>query len=164
MQISVALGRLGKTGKHFYSRGLARAVNSEEREYFTLFNRQGQSVNRNDVLHVVKSTYVETDTGVMVIARLFVGGKTVEVTASGNGRLDAINNAIRKTLKLEYVLEHYAQHALEEKSTSQAAAYVGIRIGDKTHWGAGIDSDIIESSVHALVSAVNRMLAEQNET
>ncbi len=118
-------------------------------------------VNRNDVLKVTKATYVETDTGVMVIARLSVKGETVEVTASGNGRLDAINNAIHKVLGTEYVLEHYAQHALEEKSTSQAAAYVGIRVGEKTHWGAGIDSDIIESSVRALVSAVNRMLTEQ---
>ena len=118
-------------------------------------------VNRNDVLEVTKATYVETDTGVMVIARLSVKGETVEITASGNGRLDAINSAIHKVLGTEYVLEHYAQHALEEKSTSQAAAYVGIRVGEKTHWGAGIDSDIIESSVRALVSAVNRMLTEQ---
>jgi len=113
------------------------------------------------VLSVEKATYVETDTGVMAIARLRVGNRSVEVTASGNGRLDAINNAIRKTLGVEYVLEQYTQHALEERSTSQAAAYVGIRLGDKAYWGAGIDSDIIESSVCALVSAVNNLLAEK---
>ena len=133
----------------------------QPQEVYDIFARD--FVNRSDVLKVTKATYVETDTGVMVIARLSVNGKTVEITASGNGRLDAINNAIRKTLKTEYVLEHYAQHALEEKSTSQAAAYVGIRAGETTYWGAGIDSDIIESSVRALVSAVNRMLQAQNE-
>lgn len=128
-------------------------------EVYDIFVRD--FVNRDDVLKVAKATYVETDTGVMVIARLSLRGETVEVTASGNGRLDAINNAIRKTLKADYVLEHYTQHALEEKSTSNAAAYVGIRSGEKTYWGAGINSDIIESSVCALVSAVNRMLTEQ---
>ena len=61
----------------------------------------------------------------------------------------------------DYTLEQYAQHALEEKSTSLAASYVSVRFGGKTYWGAGIDSDIIESSVRALVSAVNRMLADQ---
>lgn len=132
----------------------------QPQEVYDIFVRD--FVNRNDVLKVSKATYVETDTGVMVIAHLIVRGEKVEVTASGNGRLDAINNAIHKALKLEYVLEHYAQHALEERSTSQAAAYVGIRVGDKTHWGAGIDSDIIESSVYALVSAVNRMLTAES--
>ena len=132
----------------------------QPQEVYDIFVRD--FVNHGDVLKVNKATYVETDTGVMVIARLLVKGESVEVTASGNGRLDAINNAIHKALKIEYVLEHYAQHALEEKSTSQAAAYVGIRVGDKTHWGAGIDSDIIESSVCALVSAVNRMLTAEN--
>ena len=128
-------------------------------EVYDIFVRD--FVNHDDALSVEKATYVETDTGVLAIARLRVRGDAIEVTASGNGRLDAINAAIRKVLGIEYVLEHYAQHALEEKSTSQAAAYVGIRLNDKTHWGAGIDSDIIESSVRALVSAVNRMLTEQ---
>jgi 2-isopropylmalate synthase len=110
---------------------------------------------------VDKATYVETDTGVMAIARLKQNGRKVEVTASGNGRLDAINAAIRKVLGIEYTLEQYTQHALEEKSTSQAAAYVSIRFGDKVYWGAGIDSDIIESSVRVLVSAVNRLMMDR---
>ena len=76
-------------------------------------------------------------------------------------KIGAVNNAIRKAIGLDYSLEHYTQHALEEKSTSQAAAYVGIRVGSDTYWGAGIDSDIIESSVRALVSAVNRMLTAE---
>ena len=129
------------------------------REVYDIFVRD--FVNRNDVLKVEKATYVETDTGVLAIARLRLDKRSIEITASGNGRLDAINNAIRKVLGKEYVLEKYEQHALEARSTSQAAAYVGIRLGEQVHWGAGIDSDIIESSVRALVSAVNRMLAAE---
>ena len=41
---------------------------------------------------------------------------------------------------------------------------MGIETPDgKTYWGAGVDSDIILSSVYALVSAVNRMLAARGE-
>ena len=57
-----------------------------------------------------------------------------------------------------YTLESYVEHALEEKSTSKAASYVSISTENATHWGVGIHSDIMTSSVHALVSAVNRML------
>ncbi|MBR6728213.1 MAG: 2-isopropylmalate synthase [Clostridia bacterium] len=125
-------------------------------EVYEIFLRD--FVNQESELKVEKATYVETDSGVVAVIRLNLGGRIAEVTATGNGRLDAVNNAIRRTLGKDYTLEHYTQHALEERSTSQAAAYVGIRIGDKNYWGAGIDSDIIESSVQALVSAVNRML------
>ncbi|MBO5355467.1 MAG: 2-isopropylmalate synthase [Clostridia bacterium] len=133
----------------------------QPQEVYDIFVRD--FVNRADVLKVEKATYVETDTGVMAITRLSVDGKAIEVSASGNGRLDAMHAAIRKVLGVEYTIEQYTQHALEEKSTSQAAAYVGIRKGNQAFWGAGIDSDIIASSVRALVSAVNRMLGAQKE-
>ncbi|MBQ5824685.1 MAG: hypothetical protein IIW48_07735, partial [Clostridia bacterium] len=50
--------------------------------------------------------------------------------------------------------------ALEDGSTSRAASYGAIKENEtgKMFWGVGIDSDIIISSVKALVSAVNRML------
>ena len=85
-------------------------------------------------------------------------GKTETVDVTGNGRLDCVSNAIKKVTGFAYTLENYAQHALEEKSTSMAAAYVSISYNGVTHWGSGIHSDIMTSSVCALVSAVNRML------
>ena len=42
-------------------------------------------------------------------------------------------------------------------SNSQACAYVAIDGDDgNTYWGVGIDDDIINASVKALISAVNR--------
>ena len=118
-------------------------------------------VNRNALLDVEKAVYLDTAEGVVATVRMIINGQSVETCVNGNGRLDAVNNAIRKAVGLEYSLEQYTQHALEEKSTSLAASYIGLRLDGKLYWGAGIDSDIIESSVKALVSAVNRMLEAQ---
>jgi 2-isopropylmalate synthase len=42
-------------------------------------------------------------------------------------------------------------------SNSQACAYVAIYGSDgNTYWGVGIDDDIINASVKALISSVNR--------
>ena len=73
-------------------------------------------------------------------------------------KLKAVSNAIREVLGQDFTLEQYTQHALEERSTSSAASYVSVRYGDRAYWGVGIHKDIIESSVLALVSAINRML------
>lgn len=76
---------------------------------------------------------------------------------SGNGRLDAVSNAIKAYFGIEYVLSVYEEHAISKGSSSKAAAYVGIVHQGKTYWGVGIDEDIIKSSIAALVVAANKL-------
>ena len=83
------------------------------------------------------------------------GGRIVCREAVGNGRLDAVSNAVKDSLGLSYTLVTYTEHALETSSQSRAAAYVGIETDKGFFWGVGITSDIIDASVKALVSAVN---------
>lgn len=85
-------------------------------------------------------------------------GTTKILKAKGNGRLDAVSNALREGLGLQIAELTYEEHALEKGSTSQAITYVSITSGGKKIWGAGIHDDIILSSVNALFSAVNRSL------
>ncbi|MCD8155755.1 MAG: 2-isopropylmalate synthase [Clostridiales bacterium] len=83
-------------------------------------------------------------------------GKTIVTEATGNGRLDAVSNALKKAYELKYSLETYQEHALERSSKSKAIAYVGIRKPDGSlSWGAGVDADIIRASIDALVTAIN---------
>ncbi len=86
-----------------------------------------------------------------------VNGAEEIFVARGNGRLDAISNALQKNLNLKYDNLTYSEHALEIGQTSRAMAYIGIDDGGKTYWGAGMDTDIITASIMALVSAINRM-------
>ena len=87
-------------------------------------------------------------------------GQPYTVSAIGNGSLDAVSGAIISVIGKCYTLDTYSEHALSDGSTSRAASYVSIKNEKGTSWGAGIDSDIVFSSVKALVSAINRMLAE----
>ncbi|MDE5766313.1 MAG: 2-isopropylmalate synthase [Clostridia bacterium] len=84
----------------------------------------------------------------------------VTVTGEGNGRLDAVSNAVKSFFNLDYVLTGYEQHALTGGSRSQAISYVGVEKGGRTYWGAGVDDDIIKSSYYALASAVNNLLLD----
>ena len=78
--------------------------------------------------------------------------------AKGNGRLDAVSNAIQSNTDIRYTDLTYSEHALEIGSTSRAMAYIGITGADgKVVWGAGMDTDIITASIMALFSAINRM-------
>ena len=86
-------------------------------------------------------------------------GEKKDISANGNGRLDAISNAFKENLGLEYSNLTYTEHALTSDSNSQAVTYVSIMApSGKVFWGVGVHDDIIASSVYALVSAINRSL------
>ena len=126
-------------------------------EVYEIFMRD--FVNVQDKLKVVNADY-ETVNADKVLGKVEIEylGKTQTVEVEGNGRLDCVSNAIKKVVDKDYLLESYVQHALEEKSSSQAASYVCIVADGKPYWGTGIHADIMTSSVKALVTAVNKML------
>ena len=92
---------------------------------------------------------------------LTVRGEQLELTGRGNGRFDAVSNALRKGLDIRFHDIVYQEHALERGSTSRAIAYIGITSEQgKVFWGCGVHTDIIAASVYALFSAVDRMLTD----
>ena len=84
------------------------------------------------------------------------------ITGVGNGRLDALSNALKHYFDVNYELAFYEEHSLTKGSSSKAVAYVGIVCNGKTYWGVGIDADIIKASIAALEVAVNKMDEIQN--
>ena len=116
-------------------------------------------VNLQDKLAVLAIEYKEEGDISKAKVLISYNGQEKTYEVSGNGRLDCASNAIKQAIGKEYTLESYIQHALEEKSNSKAASYVSIVLDGKTYWGTGIHTDIMTSSVYALVSAINRSLA-----
>ena len=103
----------------------------------------------------VAEAHYKQENGIEAYVTLSVGGKKADVQAHGNGRLDAVSNALKKYFGVNYVLSGYEQHALTRGSTSRAISYIGVEKDGRVYWGAGVDDDIITSSIRALVSAVN---------
>lgn len=105
-----------------------------------------------------KVSNYKSDDGMIVDLRVDIDGDIYDINSVGNGRLNAINNALKKTpYHFDYTLVTYSEHALESSSSSRAAAYICIADsrGDM-YWGVGTHEDIILASVNALVSALNR--------
>ncbi|HEY0827801.1 MAG TPA: 2-isopropylmalate synthase, partial [Bacilli bacterium] len=90
-------------------------------------------------------------------------GEVQEISGTGNGRLDAISNALQAKLGIAYNNLIYKEHALGMGSESQAVSYIGITAADgHVYWGCGIDVDIMTSSIKALFSAVNTRIVADN--
>ena len=126
----------------------------------------------DEIYSIFKSDYVNIDNKIKIVEAHYAqkgeieatvtieyNGEIKNYTALGNGRLDACSNAVKQAIDFDFSIETYQEHALEHSSKSQAVAYVGIRLVNGTMvWGAGIHTDIINASVNALVSAINRAI------
>ncbi len=127
-----------------------------------------------EVLEVFTSSYINVNTPIELVDYHFVRTPEIKVTltlkvdgvekdivASGNGRLDAVSNAIKQHLGIKYFDLTYEEHALTIGSSSSAVTYVSIRLADgKKIWGVGVHNDIIASSINALFSAINRGISQ----
>ena len=130
----------------------------QPREVYDIFVRD--FVNKNGTVDVKKAVYTDEIEGIRAECVISFRGEDKLTVSFGNGRLDAVSNAVKAVVDVDYSLESYTQHALDEKSTASAASYVSIKYDGRVYWGTGVDSDIIVSSVKALISAVNRMLED----
>lgn len=118
---------------------------------------QKEYVNKDYTIKLQECHFKQQD-GIDAEITIFVDGVKKVYHGHGNGRLDAISNAIMKHFEIKFSLVSYEEHALQIGSNSQACAYVGIEIEGKEGitWGAGIKTDIIDASAFALISALNR--------
>ena len=113
-------------------------------------------VHNDNIFRITDCHFKQID-GILAEVTITHADKEHMVEANGNGRLDAVSNAIKQYFNVSYELSVYEEHALSRGSSSKACTYVGITHNGKKYWGVGIDEDIIRSSINALVIAVNQI-------
>jgi len=132
-------------------------------------DKQHKELMPSEVYKIFEDSYLNCDGDIKFISAHYTQGELISAmvkveinggertfTGSGNGRLDAVSDALKNGIGIDYTIATFAQNAMEQSSKSKAASYIGISLPDgSVSWGAGINTDIIVSSVLALVSAIN---------
>ena len=148
-----------KEAMGYAAKGVSDRLHKELKpaEVYKIFEEE--FLNNRRAFDIPECHFRQLEEGIAASVTILEKGKKPAVAeAEGNGRLDAVTNALKKHFGLAFTLTTYEQHALSEKSDSKALSYVGIEKDGKFYWGAGIDEDIIKSSIDALVCAMNNYL------
>lgn len=83
-------------------------------------------------------------------------GKPVKLHGTGNGPIDAFVQALGMDIRLM----DFHEHAIGAGANAQAACYVELRLDNgPTRFGVGIDGNIVTASFKAVLSALNRQMA-----
>jgi 2-isopropylmalate synthase len=86
--------------------------------------------------------------------------KTVEISGSGNGPIDAAAHAISQFMGCEVSVIDYHEHAVGAGSDVAAVTYLEVKVDNgKPVFGVGQDRNIITSAIKALINGVNRTVS-----
>jgi len=95
--------------------------------------------------------------------KLRVAGEEKEVTAEGNGPISAFVTAVKKLVPTDFTIEDYDEQAIGKGADALAVAYVPLKLPDDgVIYGVGMDTNIDQAAVRAIVAGLNRIARINN--
>jgi 2-isopropylmalate synthase len=111
----------------------------------------------NPTLQLLSSEVSADQHNTRIFAQIVVNGQHVTLKGEGNGPIDAMMSGLRNEMDISFTVRDYHEHALTAGSEASAVAYVEAQGDDgTTWWGVGMSSSILDASLEAVISAVNR--------
>jgi 2-isopropylmalate synthase len=95
---------------------------------------------------------------------LMVDGVEKGASATGDGPVDAVFNAVRQVVPHEAVLRLFQVHAVTEGTDAQAQVSVRLEEDGRIATGQSADTDTMTASAMAYVSALNNLFARKEKS
>ncbi len=111
------------------------------------------------VSYVINSGNVISSTANILLEK---DGKNIPGVCIGDGPIDAAFLAIEQILGHHYELDDFSIRSVTEGREAIGNAIVKLKADGKIYSGTGISTDIIGASIRAYISAVNKIVFEQN--
>jgi len=142
----VVQGVMDATGKELTAQDLFELF---EREYGV----HSIPAPRHQLLEEAKGA---TGALVTLAAEVEVAGRSLSIRGAGTGPIDAFVEGLAAATGEKVRVLDYHEHAIGSGANAQAVAYLELRVGDRTLFGVGMDSNIVSASLKAIVSGLQR--------
>jgi len=99
-----------------------------------------------------------------IFAVISNGKEKFDISGQGNGPISSFIDAVRNKYGTLFEVVQYSEHSLGSGSQSQAATYIELSYVNQQNervskWGCGINSDVSQASINAILSVVNSAIA-----
>jgi 2-isopropylmalate synthase len=141
-------------------------------------DKEAREVKASEVWDIFREVYLQADGTVRLLnywprpraddpnviegeVHVVAGGEQRQLFADGNGPIAAFVHAVRQVEGVpEFTLTEYEEDAIGTSADAEAIAYVRLEsTAGEGYYGIGFGANIDQAAVHAIVSALNRMLA-----
>ena len=108
--------------------------------------------------YVINASNIATASAHVKMAK---NGEMIESIVLGDGPIDAAFHAIEKIIGRRYELDGFQIQAVTEGQEAMGEAVIKLVSDGKVYSGHGISTDIIGSSIHAYINALNKIVYEE---
>jgi 2-isopropylmalate synthase len=139
----------------------------------TVMDRAGTELKSDDLWRIFQAEYQLNQTAVSGVAMaqgegekstlqasVQWAGEKIDLKGQGSGPIEAFVNGFNAVTAMGVSVLDYREHALGRGANAKAIAYLEVQINGVATYGVGIDENIIQASLSAIVCAANR--ASQN--
>lgn len=120
---------------------------------------QSEYLTRNTPVAIKSFKTLERDSTVLCEVAVSLNGNCHQLTAEGNGPIDAFVRALQALDLPRFAVQSYSEHSLGEGAEARAVSYILIKTAKGAQfYGAGIDTNIELASIKAVVCALNRSI------
>ncbi len=113
-----------------------------------------------DVQYVINTG---SNIGAMAHMKLCLHGKPLEGIATGDGAIDAAFNSIEKATGRHFELDDFQIQSVTEGREAMGETIIRLRSDGKLYSGKGISTDIVGAGIMAYISAMNKIIYEEEE-
>ncbi len=133
-----------------------------DRDIVALLNNKVREESQTYTLErfVINSGNTITATAIITVNN---GKESIEEVALGDGPIDAAFKAINKIVGNEFTLDDYIIHAVTEGEDALGEAVVKLSLSGVQNTGRAISTDIVEASIKAYLSGVNKHVVEVSQ-
>ncbi|MDP9139969.1 MAG: 2-isopropylmalate synthase, partial [Pseudomonadota bacterium] len=111
--------------------------------------------------HLVEDS---TQQRVELATEIEIDGRAQKIRGTGNGPIDAFIAGVSKQIGQTISVVDYHEHSMSVGADAAAATYIELKLGDgRALYGVGRDANIVTASLKAILSGVNRALAQTGE-
>jgi 2-isopropylmalate synthase len=152
-----------------FSQSVQHAMDATGKEFtahdiFDLFEREYGLHSIPEVRRqVIEEGQGMAGTLVRLAGEAVVNGERLSITGAGNGPIDAFVEGLSAACGETVRVLDYHEHAIGSGANAQAVAYLELRVGERTLFGVGMDSNIVSASLKAIVSGVQRARARSSD-
>ena len=145
-------------------------------EAFQTIAAKKEKVSARELDAIVASAAMQVPPSFVLKTYVITAGNTVSATAHltlqkdgavlegvsiGDGPIDAAFLAIEQITGCHYELDDFQIQAVTEGREAMGQTVVKLRSGGKVYSGRGISTDIVGASIHAYISALNKIVYEE---
>jgi len=157
---------------------LSEEDNAKVYEAFSVIAAKKEQVSAKELDAIVASAAMQVPSAYVLSSYVITAGNTISATAHmklhkngtpiegvciGDGPIDAAFLAIEQITGRHYELDDFQIQAVTEGREAMGQTVVKLRSDGKLYSGKGISTDIVGASIHAYLSALNKIVYEETE-